>query len=121
MRLIFTEPMPWEGNDGVIQVLVFAHEEAKKHFDENIIKPDRPKTTSGYPDENNIGAIYKIRAIRNQRNHWDCVIRCGVSGGLVYERNVNTAHAVDVFPYAINRLAHMFSEACQEQLIKSRT
>lgn len=116
MQLIFTEAKEWEGDPAVIQMLVFPSLEAQQHFEKMYNDPNRPKTISNYPDENGIGAMFKLRAVRNSNGCYDTVVRCGVSGASVYERNLNTANPLDAIRFAIGRLGNVFEGACEAQL-----
>jgi hypothetical protein len=118
MQLIFSDAKEWEGDSAVIQMLVFPCIEAQMHFEKMYNDPNREKTASDYPNENGIGAMFKLRAVRNNRGCYDAVIRCGVSGAMVYERNTNTANPLDAIRFALNRLATSFEGACEAQLKK---
>ena len=75
--MIFSNMHAWEGDPAVMQVLVFATHEAKNEFEAKL--PKQPLLGGKYHDENGIGAIYKLRAIRNASGKWSPCVRCGVS------------------------------------------
>lgn len=83
--LTFSQPRDWEDDPAVKQVLVFPCVEMQVHFEREYNSPNRPQTTSGFPDENGIGAIYKLRAVKNGMGSWDSVLRCGFTGALLKE------------------------------------
>lgn len=83
--LIFSEVQKWENDDSVRQILVFPNREVKANFDKLYAAKDRIKTVSGFADENGIGAIYKLRAVKNSSSGWNGVIRCGFTGALLEE------------------------------------
>ena len=74
---VFGEVTDWEGDPSVKQVLVFPSWLAKDNFIVEYNRKDRPRTMDGYPNENGIGAMYKLRAVRNHDGTWSSVIRCG--------------------------------------------
>lgn len=84
--LTFSKPYAWEGDHAVIQVLVFTSQEMQEAFLEKYNAPTNPKTIGGFPDENNLGAVFKMRAVKNGKGRWDAVVRCGFTGALLTER-----------------------------------
>jgi hypothetical protein len=83
--LVFTQAHDWEGDPAVKQVLVFPNQEVADLFDKAYHGPNRPRTASNFPDENGIGAIFKLRAVKNGRGSWDAVVRCGFTGAMLAE------------------------------------
>lgn len=74
----------WQGEEAVKQILVFNQAELKNEFDNSFlerIEKDGIRCAS----DSNIGAIYKLRAVKNGDNKWLPVIRCGFSGLELYE------------------------------------
>jgi hypothetical protein len=120
LKLVFSEPYNWENDSGVIQILVFGSQGAKEHFDKAVADPNVQKTAEGFPYENNHGALFKVRAVKNSNGNWDCVIRCGVDAQLIYERKLNTADSTDALVYGITKLRHCLDISFEEQVQKLR-
>lgn len=86
LPFVETGAYSWEGEPNVKQVLIFSCPSDEK-------LADSFKSNKGYKNykeidnrdvENNLGAIFKIRAVKNGDNLWEPVIRSGTSGVLLY-------------------------------------
>lgn len=86
LHFVETEPYSWEAEPNVKQVLIFS-------CPSDEILAESFKSNKGYKNyeeiddrnvENNLGAIFKIRAVRNSDDLWEPVIRSGSSGILLY-------------------------------------
>lgn len=85
--MLLTEPVAWENDPAVMQILVFPSQEAKERFEQQL--RDAPLTGGGFPDENALGAAFKLRAVKNNRGTWDAVVRCGYTGYLLSEERAD--------------------------------
>ncbi len=111
--LIFSKPHNWQGSDAVKQILVFPSQTLKDEFDvkfKNLLKKDNIENVS----DSNIGALYKIRAIKNINKQWDLVIRCGITGELLFNTPDSFPTPRDVFMCAM----HFLGEANTNDLSK---
>ena len=75
---------PWQGNDAVQQVLVFGSEEMKAQF-EVAFSEEVKKHSLQDASDSNLGAIYKLRAVKLGNGKYAAVIRCGFTGKLLWE------------------------------------
>lgn len=87
--MTFSKVEDWEGDAAVKQMLMFANEEAQRRYEDAITEPGVKHTPAGWPDQNGLGALFKIRAVKNGHDGWDAVVRCGTTGAIVTE----TQHA----------------------------
>lgn len=101
---IFGKMCDWEEDALVKQVLVFPDFRMRQEFQINLDQPDRPKTMSGFPDENGIGAIYKLRAVKTSDENWVAVIRCGFTGHQQFESAERFLDPVEALHFAKNWL-----------------
>jgi len=74
-------PYAWEGDEGVIQQLVFEDKDAFEAFKEKL--PDYKNTPDGSSKENGKGALLKLRAVRMGDGRWEACIRSGENGSLL--------------------------------------
>lgn len=88
---VFSDPDYWEDDTGVWQMLVFSSVIMERKFQERYSSPNNRLTTGGYPTDTNIGALYKLRAIRNNSGRWNFVIRCGVTAMILEEVRVQVS------------------------------
>lgn len=114
--LLFSDVFKWEGDDAVQQILVFPNVEVQKNFEEKYNDPERKHTTSNYPDENDIGAIYKLRAVMNNDKRWSGVIRCGFTGRLINESNHLLPTPELALRSAMHLLAVEFATDCAQKI-----
>lgn len=111
--LHFSKKHSWEDDSAVQQVLVFPSEMAKIHFDKKLELQE--KTIGGFPDENNIGAVYKLRALKDIRGKWCGVIRCGITASLLYDSNERFASDTLALVHVTNILAEkIFNGLCEQ-------
>lgn len=79
---VFSEISPWQGDPAVMQMLVFSSQQMKDEFEKTYSiatqkhDPELLKVVS----ENNMGAIYKLRAVLDGEGQYVPVIRCGFTG-----------------------------------------
>jgi len=74
-------PYTWEGDEGVIQQLVFEDKDAFETFKEKLL--DYKNTPDGSSKENGKGALLKLRAVKMGNGAWDACIRSGENGSLL--------------------------------------
>lgn len=110
--LVFSNPYKWEGDSAVIQILVFTSQEVKDDFVEKYNHANRLHTSSDFPAENGIGAVFKIRAVKNGMGKWDAVVRCGFTGGILCERANAALTPQDALVNAVSLLRTKLSEDC---------
>ena len=89
----FSEKHPWQGNEAVQQILVFSSQSMKELFEHEIYSRNTKaiveKTDVNDISDSNAGAIYKLRALRENGGMWKPVIRCGFTGELMWEDDVS--------------------------------
>ena len=79
---VFSNMHPWQGDPAVQQVLLFTHAAMREQFGNTVkrlTKGHTPKLVAEMSD-NNIGAIYKLKAVLGSDGSWQPVIRCGFTG-----------------------------------------
>lgn len=84
---VFSEIHPWQGDPAVMQVLVFSSQQMKEEFEKTYsiaTQKHDPKLVE-VVSENNMGAIYKLRAVLDGEGKYVPVIRCGFTGGHLVE------------------------------------
>ena len=109
--MVFGEIKDWQLDSNVKQILVFSSVETKEIFDDSyaaLVGKEGPK----YASDSNLGAIYKLRAIRRIDNTWFSTIRCGITAVEIwtdtqYYESFNKALGV-----AAGHLGAMVSNAC---------
>ena len=119
--MIFSNIQDWEKDPAVKQMLVFASQEACDRFNAAYADPKTPKTVSNFPDENGLGAIYKIRAVRNGNGGWDGLVRCGYTGAHLVEvanagRDSNAAMKTVIVQLAGHFQSEMLHKAYSREL-----
>lgn len=82
--MIFSKIHDWQGNDAVKQILVFPSEDAERQF--QILFAEKV-AEHGIEDasDTNLGACYKLRAVKNSDGRYVGLIRCGATGFLIAE------------------------------------
>jgi hypothetical protein len=80
--LEFSEIHPAMGEPAVMQLLVFSSQQMKDEFDKtySIATQKHDPELVKVVLENNMGAIYKLRAVLNREGKYIPVIRCGFTG-----------------------------------------
>jgi hypothetical protein len=78
---VFGEVNNCDGMTNVKQILVFPSKRVEKSF--NAYKKINP-----VGDDNNHGAIYKLRAVLLINSKWRPIIRCGFDGAMLYDGTV---------------------------------
>ena len=107
--MVFSKMYAWEGDPAVMQVLVFACYEAKEVFD-NLL-PLQPQTVGGFPCENGIGVMYKLRAVKNEADRYIPVVRCGATGREILHLNhLPKKTPEDAIVVAITKLLETMTE-----------
>jgi len=84
MSFIFSNIHNWQNDPAVAQILVFPDQETKQMFDKAFaerIKADGIESAS----DAGIGAVYRLRAVKDGNNKYVPVIRAGAHGGLIWE------------------------------------
>ena len=82
---VFGTTHNWQGDAGVKQILVFPNEAMAEVFEKDFAVLVDEKGIEEASDSN-LGAIYKLRAIKNSvDNEWIPLIRCGISGESLWE------------------------------------
>ena len=113
--LVFSDPAFWEDDEGVWQMLVFASETAESEFLRRYNLPNAPRTNSGYPKDTGIGAMYKLRAIRNPTGRWNYLIRCGETGALLDDVQVRVEDKETAMFLAVSTLHAKLSSQLGEK------
>jgi hypothetical protein len=98
--LVFSDQHPWQGNESVQQILVFSSPETKRIFEAEMIDrfnktiaqnayagtdPSYETRVRNDLSDSNAGAMYKLRAVKNNKGMFVSIIRCGTSGVLLWE------------------------------------
>lgn len=82
--LVFSKPSIILHTPGIWQILVFSSERMEKLYEERIarLKAEYEVEVVKHPPD--IGAIYKLKAIKRENDLWDMVIRCGFTESTLY-------------------------------------
>lgn len=81
---IFSNIHNWQNDPAVAQILVFSDRESKQLFDKQFaerIKKDGVESAS----DAGIGAVYRLRAVKDGNGKYVPVIRAGAHSGLIWE------------------------------------
>ncbi len=109
----FSEIHDWQEEPAVKQILVFPSQQHKDQFEKEFalrVEKDGKDKAS----DSNAGAIYKIRAVKNGKDTWDGVVRCGYSGELLFEQ-VELSETWEVCLFHIsNMFIGYISESCKQ-------
>lgn len=95
---VFSKQHPWEGDPAVQQILVFSCDKAKEDFEQKM-EARFLKETQSYAgtdptylaryksgmSDTGYGAMYKLRSVKNSEGTFGGVIRCGVTGYMLWE------------------------------------
>ena len=87
--LVFSTVADWQGDAAVKQILVFPNQDMKDIFDKDFAALVEKEGIDKASDSN-LGAIYKVRAVKNQKGLWTPLIRCGLSGAHLWESEYAT-------------------------------
>jgi hypothetical protein len=81
--MILSNVHDWQGDSAVKQILVFATAHRKNEFETAYAKL---VYTFGkeYASDSGLGAIYKVRAVKNSDDTWTPIIRDGFDGNLIW-------------------------------------
>lgn len=104
MLLNFSDIHPWQGNLSVMQILVFPSDEARMHFDA-LFKVEVELHGVETASDNKLGAIYKLRAVRNNKGMFIPLLRCGFSGKHLWESSVAFENANGALKECLRYLA----------------
>lgn len=75
---------PWQGDVAVMQVLIFRNETDREVFNKRfgeLVKKEGIENAS----DSGLGALLKLRAVRDSKGMYIPIIRCGVTGVLLAE------------------------------------
>jgi hypothetical protein len=108
--LVYGEVHNWEDDPNVKQVLVFSCQKAKQFFDNEYQKRFNEANKFNLSLDTNCGAIFKLRAVRNSKGLYNCMIRCGITGHLIYQDHFDYDDFEDVIQMAKNELKRLISE-----------
>ncbi len=79
---VFSQQHPWQGDEGVQQVLVFGSQAAKVEFDKlYAIRLEHHDVSEA--SDTGIGATYKLRSVKRSDGKFAGVIRDGCVGALI--------------------------------------
>lgn len=81
---VFSNAHDWQSDSAVKQILVFSCNTMKELFEKEFQKRVE-KDSLVNADDSNIGAIYKVRAVKDSYGKYASLIRCGFTGTLLYE------------------------------------
>ena len=108
---VFSTQHDWQENPAVQQILVFPNQEVEALFKEEYaeqVKIDGIKEAS----DSNMGAIYKLRAVRESDGKWSSVIRCGITGKMIWEEGRKFMTSKDALFIASNQLREDIKKKC---------
>lgn len=95
----------WQNDPAVQQVLVFSSEEMKVKFEETMKQRlAEPNAKVESVSDSDAGAIYKLRAIKNNFGRFISIIRCGFTGKILWESIGTYEHYEDAL---INAKDHL--------------
>lgn len=112
----FSEIHPWQGEQAVQQILVFPSELLKNEFERDF--PERVAKDGDKASDNNLGAVYKLRAVKNSDGKWCPVIRCGSSGEELSPNSLTTLLVHDTPQAALNTAAQKLLSTIQDSFPK---
>lgn len=111
---VYSEMHAWQNEPAVQQVLVFSSEAMKDEFEKtySIATQKHDPKLVAVVSENNMGAIYKLRAILRGDGLYDPVIRCGFTGGHLgeYYPTTTASEAIQVCKVT---LAHLIANSLE--------
>ena len=81
---IFSNAHNWQDDAAVKQVLVFSNIFMYDSFNHKFVELVQQHGVS-YATDSGIGAIYKLRAVKDSAGFWIPVIRCGFTGKFLWE------------------------------------
>ena len=82
--MFFGNQHDFRGSSVVKQILVFTTENVQKQFEKHLKERIEARGVK-HADDNNIGAIYKLRAILTTTGEWRSVVLCGFDGSQLHE------------------------------------
>jgi hypothetical protein len=113
--IIFSKVHNWQGDDAVKQIHVFSCAAAITSFDDKF--DDRVADVGiSSASDTGIGAIYKLRAVRDGFNRWIPLIRCGFTGICLWEECNTYADSKSALDVCIQHLKNSILKACQKSM-----
>lgn len=80
----FTKMTDWQDDPAVKQILVFPNDDTKEIFNKDFAVLVEKEGIANASDSN-LGAVYKLRAVKDSKGQWIPVIRCGITGMHLWE------------------------------------
>lgn len=107
---VYSDIHDWQANPCVKQILVFPNYEAKNNF---TIAFEAEVKEKGVEDanENNKGAVYKLRAVKDSDGHYIPVIRCAINGLQLYEDHVHYTNYQDALKVCVKELKKQLNQS----------
>ena len=111
----FSEQHAWQGNEAVQQILVFPNYAMQEVFNKDFADLVEKQGIESASDSN-LGAIYKLRAVKNGTGKYIPVIRCGVSGLELWEGGEKHDVPSNALEYALTQLKRLISQSIDSTL-----
>jgi len=107
---LFSDQHDWQNDPAVKQILVFPNHEAKENFYKAFNAEVKEKGIENASD-NNKGAIYKLRAVKDSDGHYIPVIRCAINGLQLYEDHVHYTNYQDALKVCVKELKKQLNQS----------
>ena len=80
----FGQRQSWQADEAVQQILVFPNAEVHGNFEKSFAARVESEGVENASDSN-LGAIYKLRSVKNSDGTYAAIIRCGITGLQLWE------------------------------------
>jgi hypothetical protein len=108
--LVYGEVHDWEDDPAIKQILVFSCHKAKEFFNNEYQKRLNKANKFNIHQDTNCGAIFKLRAVKNSKGSYNCVIRCGITGHLIHQGHFDYDDFEDALQMTKNELKRLILE-----------
>lgn len=108
--MIFSKMRPWQGNPAVQQVLVFPSVQAENRFTD-LFAQTVNLCGIEWASDSDLGASYKLRAVKNGKGSYDAVLRCGVTGCVILELFESFEEPKQAIAALVVKLSHFANAA----------
>jgi hypothetical protein len=111
MALVYSEVHNWEEDPNVKQILVFSCHKAKEFFENEYQKRLNKANKFNLSLDTNCGAIFKLRAVKNSIGSYNSVIRCGITGHMIFDGHYENEDPIMALTEAKRELKRIFNES----------
>ncbi len=117
--MTFSEVHDWQGDSAVKQILVFPSGQAETKFKESfavIVSAEGIEDAS----DTGLGAVYKLRAVKDGNGQYIPVVRCGVTGYTLWEDVIPCHEYKTALLIALNTMTKHFLSAASHGALVSK-